>query len=380
MNFEAYNPVHLHFGSKSILQLGTVVKQYGVKALIVMGKSSAKKYGYFDVVADILEKNNINYEVYSGIKSNPTIDQVDEAIALGKKEKVDMVIALGGGSVLDSSKIIAIGIQQDTDTWSMIKGKEKVQGSLPLITILTLAATGSEMNAAAVVQNHETHEKVGFWHPVMYPKHSFLNPEYSYTVDAAYTAYGITDLMAHALEAYFGGGHAGLSDRLIAGILLEAMEFAPKVLADPMNYEYRANIMLAATMALNGSTNFGKKGGDWGVHSIGHVLSYLYDTPHGASLSITYPAWMRYHMPVLAHRIARLGELVFGTSDAAKTIEMLENFWTSINSPIRLEQAGIPANDENKILELLIRNHAGGQFYALDAKALEQILKYMYKS
>lgn len=378
MNFEAYNPVHLHFGSRSMDQLGTVVKKYGTRALIVMGKNSAKKYGYYDFVANNLKKSGVDIVEYNGIKSNPTIEQVNEAVALGRKEKVDLVLALGGGSVLDSSKIIAIGIHQDCNTWQLMKGKVNVAGSLPLVTVLTLAATGSEMNAAAVVQNHETEEKVGFWHPVMYPKHSFLNPEYTYSVDKAYTAYGITDLMAHSLEAYFGGGHAGLSDRVVASIMLEAMEYAPKVLAEPENYEYRANIMLAATLALNGTTNYGKMGGDWGVHSIGHVLSLLFDTPHGASLSIVYPAWMRYHLPTLEGRISRLGQLLFNENDAFKTIVMLENFWNSIQSPTRMHHAGIDKSQENKILEVLLKNRAGGQFHKLNPAALEQILNFMY--
>ncbi len=169
---------------------------------------------------------------------------------------------------------------------------EKVT-SVPLIAVLTLAATGTEMNPVAVLQNPGTREKIGFRNDAMYPTHSFLDPAYTLSVPANYTAYGIVDLVAHCLEAWFGEGDATLSDRFVLSIIKEALEYGPALMADLSNYELRARIMWAATNALNNMTMYGRVSGDWGVHALGHVLSFLYDTPHGASLSIMYPAWMK---------------------------------------------------------------------------------------
>ena len=304
-NFVAFNPVSLHFGKNSIIQLPKTLKKYGSKVLFIYGKSSIKKYGYYDEIIKLLSE----FEVieYYGIKPNPLIKDVREAVKLGKENNVEIVLAVGGGSVIDTAKVVSVALAHDFDAWDFVSGKEKAKASIPLVSVLTLAATGTEMNGAAVIQNPETDEKIGLFSPYMYPKHSFVDPQYTYTVSPEYTAYATADIIAHALEAYFGAGEPEVTDYIVFGIIKSAMKYGKMAMENPKDYEIRANHTLASTLALNGITNYGKKGGDWGVHAIGHNFSMAFDTPHGASLSLTYPAWLKFHADKIPQRIIKLG-------------------------------------------------------------------------
>ena len=306
-NFTAYNPTKLHFGKGVTDTLGETVLEYGKKVLLLYGKGSIQQNGIYDTVVKQLKSAGVEIFEYSGIKSNPLVDDVSEAAQIGKLDHIDVIVAVGGGSVIDSAKITALSIANNTDPWAIMKYKVKPTKTIPLIAVLTLAATGTEMNGAAVLQNHKTNEKIGYVSSLNYPKHSFLDPEFTYSVPRNYTAYGIADLIAHALEAYFGEGDATLSDRFVVAIIKEAMQYAKPVLENPESYEYRAKIMWAATTALNGMTSHGRKGGDWGVHDIGHNISYLFDTPHGATLTIAYPAWLKIQKDRIPERIFKLG-------------------------------------------------------------------------
>jgi alcohol dehydrogenase YqhD (iron-dependent ADH family) len=359
-NFTAYNPTKLHFGSGVIDQLGEATLEFGKRVLLLYGKGSVKKTGIYDQVIKQLKAIDAEIFEYSGIKSNPLVEDVSEAAQIGKLNNIDVIIAVGGGSVIDSAKITALAIANNTDPWAIMKYKAKPTSTIPLIAVLTLAATGTEMNGAAVLQNPETDEKIGYVSSLNYPKHSFLDPEFTYSVPTDYTAYGIVDLIAHALEAYFGEGDASLSDRFVEVIIKEAMEYGPLVLKEPENYDYRANIMWAATTALNGLTSYGKKSGDWGVHDIGHNISYLYDTPHGATLSIAYPAWLRFQKNRIPQRIAQLGNQLFGTNTADETISNLENFFKSIDCPVKLTDINIANNKKDEITNQMIKTKING--------------------
>lgn len=359
-NFTAYNPTKLHFGKNVIEQLGESTLEFGKKVLLIYGKGSVLKNGIYDKVVNELNKINAEITEFSGIKSNPLVTDVSEAAQLGKLNNIDVIVAVGGGSVIDSAKVTSLSIANNTDPWSIMKNKSKPTKSIPLVAILTLAATGTEMNGAAVLQNPETDEKIGYVSPLMYPNHSFLDPEFTYSVPKNYTAYGIADLVAHALEAYFGQGEASLSDRFVEAIIKEAIEYAPLVLKEPNNYDYRANIMWAATTALNGMTNHGRKYGDWGVHDIGHNISYLYDTPHGATLTIAYPAWLKLQKDRIPERISKLGNQLFGTNSADETIENLEKFFNSIECPIRLSEINIDDNKKEEIQNQMLKNQING--------------------
>lgn len=376
-NFIAYNPTKLHFGRGVVSDLGENASELGKNALLVYGGGSVLRNGSYSDTLSQLEEHGIVVTEFNGIKPNPVVDDVMEAARIGREHKVDMVVAVGGGSVIDSSKIIAICIADGCDAWEVMTGKHEPAGALPIITVLTLAATGTEMNAVAVLQNKETMEKIGYRNELIYPTHSFLDPTYTLSVPLNYTAFGIVDVVAHSLEAWFGEGDASLSDRFVTSIIREAMEYGSALMEDPKNYDLRAKIMWAATNALNNLTMYGRSSGDWGVHALGHVLSFLYDTPHGATLSIMYPAWMKVMKVRAKERIEKLGLELFGTSSADETIEAFEAFFTLLDSPAKCTDAGIDASHRNEILEMMNRNQSQGLHHQLSDKEREKILAYV---
>ncbi|MBN2614248.1 MAG: iron-containing alcohol dehydrogenase [Bacteroidales bacterium] len=376
-NFVAYNPTRLHFGENVVETLGEVVKQYGTNVLLVYGKGSVKKYGYYDKVISQLNQAGLKVYEYEGIKPNPIIEDVRKATALGKEKNIDVIVALGGGSVVDSSKIIGLGIANDVDPWEFMTWSVMPEKNIPLVAVLTLAATGTEMNGAAVVQNHETGQKLGFVHPLNYPKDSFLDPSFTTSVPADYTAYGIVDLIAHALEAFYGAGEPSVIDRITMDIVKDAMEWGPKLMNDLSNVELRANIMLDATLALNGLTSYGKKNGDWGVHGLGHELSLLYDLAHGATLSMAYPAWLRLQKDRIPERIQKMGRLLFGTEDVDDAINQLEAFFEKIGSPVRISKGG-KKTDKTEVLDQWNRNEVTGMNHKLVEADREKLAELMY--
>lgn len=375
-NFIAYNPTKLHFGKGVIKELPEALSEYGKKVLFVYGKGSIKKAGIYDEVMEQLKLADASVFEYQGIKSNPIIEDVDKAADLGRKNGIDAIVAAGGGSVIDSSKIISVAIATGAKGWDIMSGNIAIEKVVPVLGVLTLAATGTEMNNVAVLQNHETEQKKGFRNPLMYPAHSFLDPEYTYSVPRDYTAYGVIDLIAHCFELYFGGGSCSLSDRFIEAIVKDAIEWGPKVIENPKNYEYRANIMWDATNALNGLTGYGKVSGDWGVHNIGHVLSLLYDVPHGASLSITYPAWLRLQKYRIPDRIKKLGKQLFNSELIDEIIEKVEELFTMLEGPIRLHQYGIKENEKlGEIKRVISKNKVTG----LNNKLKEEDYSFLIK-
>jgi alcohol dehydrogenase YqhD (iron-dependent ADH family) len=376
-NFDIYNPTKAYFGKDVIQKLNREVKHFGTRVLLVYGKGSIKKNGIYDVVMEQLKMAGAEVWEYAGIKPNPVIEDVREAIKLGQENDVNLVLAVGGGSVIDSAKVIGLCLPSKADPWDFVKGKRMVVGGVPIIAVLTLAATGTEMNRFAVVQNNETSEKLGFGYFPMYPKISFLDPSYTMSVSADYTAYGIVDLIAHAMEAYFGKGDASLSDRFVYGIINEAIEYGPKLMKNLQDYDLRARIMYAATMALNNLTMYGRESGDWGVHSIGHVLSVLYDIPHGASLSIAYPAWMKLHKEKNGERIQELGKNIFGVSTADETIKEFENYFGQLTSPIRLSETSYGDYSKKDIIATMGSNDVSGSHHKMstdDHKALVEMM------
>jgi alcohol dehydrogenase YqhD (iron-dependent ADH family) len=360
-NFIAHNPTSLHFGKNVLANLEPVIQKYGNKVLFIYGKGSIKKTGLYDKIINLLKSINAEVFEYEGIKPNPIVKDVDDAAEIGRKNNVDLILAVGGGSVIDSAKIISITIPVDHSGWDFYTGKAHPKKAVPLISVLTLAATGTEMNQFAVLSNHETMIKDGYGNKLLYPVHSFLDPQLTFTVPKDYTAFGIADLIAHCFEAYFGYGDATLTDRFIFSIVREAMEFGPHLLKDLHNYEMREKIMYAATMALNGLTLHGKKSGDWGVHAIGHCLSLLYDIPHGASLTIVYPAWLRYVKNRIPERIAQLGTNLFNKEmEPDESIMRIEEFFKVIDCPVRLSDLNIKGTEKEKICETMIINKVNG--------------------
>ena len=378
-NFILHNPVALHFGKGVVAKIGKAAKKYGNKALIVYGKGSVKQNGAYQQTVESLAAEGVEFVEYEGIKPNPVIEDVNKAAQMARETRCDMIVAIGGGSVIDSAKVISITIPANHSGWDFITGAKKPVKSLPVLGVLTLAATGTEMNSVAVVQNDEEGKKLGYGHRLMFPKHSFLDPQFTCSVPANHTAYGIADLIAHALEIWFGEGDATLSDRFIVAIILEAVKFGPELMKNLTDYSLRAKIMYAATCALNGMTLPGKKSGDWGVHDIGHNLSVMYDISHGASLTIAYPAWLKLHKHRIPERITSLGMALFNTDNPDDTIYKFEHFFKLIGCPIRLSHAGISTENHEleKITDLMIRNKVNGMHHKLTDKDLSAIVKNM---
>lgn len=376
-NFVAYNPTKLHFGKDVIEDLGNTMNEFGKRVLFMFGKGSIQKNGIYDAVMKQLEGIGAEVIEYSGIKSNPVVEDVIRAAELGKLNGVDVILGVGGGSVIDSAKMTGLAIANSTDPWAIMKGRVKPKSTIPLVAVLTIAATGTEMNGAAVLQNHKTEEKIGYVSRLNYPKHSFLDPSYTQSVSKDYTAYGIVDLIAHSFESYFGGGECSLSDRFVESIVKEAMESGPKVLKEPDNYEYRANIMWSATNALNGMLDYGRAGGDWGVHDIGHNISYLYNTPHGATLSIAYIAWLKLQSDRIPGRIKKLGRQLFNVDSVDKTIEKLEEFFKSIGSPVRLSEIGIEKDQQERITNQMLKTEASGYVHQLSDDDRKRVVELM---
>ncbi|HNX44833.1 MAG TPA: iron-containing alcohol dehydrogenase [Bacteroidales bacterium] len=375
-NFTAYNPVKLHFGKGVIDTLAATVKPLGKKVLLVYGKGSVKRSGLYHKISAQLETAGATIFEYGGIKSNPTVKDVDKAAAVGRDNEVDYIVAVGGGSVIDSAKIISITIPVSHSAWKFYEYRAKPVKAVPLVAVLTLAATGSEMNPFAVLQNEETGRKDGYGSDLLFPLHSFLDPEVTYTVPRDYTAYGIADLIAHCLESYFGKGDCTLSDRFISAIIADAMEWGPHLMNNLTGYDERAAIMYDATMALNLMTSYGKANGDWGVHDLGHILSLLYDIPHGASLSILFPAWMKQLRDPAGSRISKLGNSLFGTPGVDDTIARFEAFFGTIGSPVRLSQVGIGEDKFEEIIRVMVRNKAQGNHFKLTEEDYRGIFEW----
>lgn len=376
-NFTIYNPVKVHFGAGVVEQLGTVIAPIHKKILLVYGQGSIRSNGLYDLVMKQLSSAGCQVWEYSGIKSNPLIEDVDAAAELGRDNGVGLVLAVGGGSVIDSAKIIAAAIVATVPAWDLVSRKTKPSGALPVIAVLTLAATGTEMNPFAVVQNQQLGIKTSFSSPYSFPVHSFLDPSFTLSVPANYTGYGIADLMAHVMEAWFGKGNSPLADRIVISILNEAIDAGPQLMGHLQDYNLRARIMYAATLALNGTTMHGRLHGDWGVHAAGHVLSLLYDVPHGASLTVLYPAWLRLMKNREPLRVKELLFQLFQTHDAEDGIIRLEDFFRSISCPVRLGELNLPAGANEEIIEQMIQNRVSGMYHQLDAEDYRNLVALM---
>jgi alcohol dehydrogenase YqhD (iron-dependent ADH family) len=364
-NFTMYNPTKVYFGKNVIVRLPKVLAEYK-SVLLLYGQGSVKTNGIYDEITTVLAQTSTKVFEYSGIKSNPLIEDVNKAADLIRANTIECILAVGGGSVIDSAKAIAAAAPYSNDAWDLFTGKLKPEKAIPIVSVLTLAATGSEMNSYAVVQNETLQRKDSFQSNYVYPKVSFLDPSYTFSVSNEYTGYGLTDLTAHALEAYFGYGDAPLSDKFVCSIIKEAIEISKNIFDNPNDYDLRARMMYAASTALNNLTGYGRSSGDWGVHSIGHVLSLLYDVPHGASLSVVYPAWLRLHSERIPERIAQLGYNLFQTSEVEETIQHIETMFREFRSPVRIAELNLKNWNSDAVIELMQQSGVNGFVHKLE--------------
>ncbi len=348
-NFEIYNPTRVFFGKDETERVGKECASYGKKVLLTFGGGSIKKTGLYDRVINLLRVENMEVFELSGIQPNPRLSSVRKGVDICKKEGIDIILAVGGGSVLDASKIIATGARYNGDPWDFFTKKANPKPGLPLGTILTLAATGSEMNHNAVITNEETEEKWAVVDPAIFPTFSILDPVNTFSVPRDQTINGICDILAHLFEQYFHNTpESPIQDRMNEAIMTTVIEYTPRVLSKGDDYDARAVIMWAGTLALNHLLESGVDD-DWSTHNIQHELSALYDIPHGAGLAIIFPQWMKYVLDIIPHKFAHFGERVWDLSRDGKTdrelgmsaIEQTKAWFQKIGAPVSLKEVNI---------------------------------------
>ncbi|WP_202620472.1 iron-containing alcohol dehydrogenase [Methylocystis heyeri] len=355
-NFTFFNPTKIEFGLGKEQTIGRHLSEHGVKkVLLCYGSERIKREGLFDVVARSLAEKGVAWVELGGIVSNPVISKVREAVSLGRAHQVDAILSVGGGSVLDSAKAIAAGLRYDGDVWDLFVGKAGIESALPLFAILTLAATGSEMNAAAVVTNEETREKFFIMSPALFPVASIVNPTLMRSVSREYLVYSASDVIAHLIEGYFTAAeHPKLQSRLVEALINTVIETTEALLVDPEDDDARGQFAWAATLALNGLTSAGVSGSSWPNHAIEHAISALFNVPHGAGLSVVMPAWMKWSLSRNPAQFKRFAATVFGVDTAEQGVAALEAWFDKIGTPTRLSQLGlgetqIPAIVENAL-------------------------------
>lgn len=382
-NFTYINPTKLIFGKDQIEQLKNEVPFYGERVLLVYGGGSIKKNGLYDRVIGQLEQANCSVYELSGVEPNPRLSTVHRGVDICKKEGIDFLLAVGGGSVIDCTKAIAVGAKYEGDAWDIVKKKHFPTEALPFGTILTLAATGSEMNAGSVITNWETNEKYSWGSPLVFPKFSILDPVNTYTVPKDQTIYGIVDMMSHVFEQYFHHTlNTPLQDRFCESVLKTVIETAPRLVEDLHNYELRETILYCGTIALNGSLQMGARG-DWASHNIEHAVSAVYDIPHAGGLAILFPNWMRHTLDENILRFKQLAINVFnvnpeGKDDreiALKGIDELRSFWNRIGAPNSLSHYEIGDEKLELIADKAMANGPFGNFKVLNKEDVLSILR-----
>lgn len=345
-NFRFCVGTDIRFGKGQIENLPEVLSIYGKKVLLTYGGGSIKKIGLYQEIKKLLK----DFEVFElgGIEPNPRVESVEAGAKICKEKEIDVILAVGGGSTIDCSKAIAAGAFYEGDPWEFIVDSSKIKKALPLCTVLTLAATGSEMDAGGVITNLSTKQKLGFGHPILLPKVSILDPEYTYSVSKYQTAAGAIDMMSHIFEVYFDEHSVGVPDRISEGLLINIIKYAPLALTDPTNYEARAQLMWSGTLAINGLCSTGKECA-WSCHPIEHELSAYNDMTHGVGLGIVTPRWMEY---ILSDKtVAKFAQYAVAVWDVEENldqheqaklgIEATKKFFESLGIPMNLHDVGI---------------------------------------
>lgn len=383
-NFIYHNPTKLIFGKGQVEQLAEQIPSHVHKVLMVYGGGSIKKNGVYDDVKAVLDKLNVEVKELSGVEPNPRLSTVKKGVQICKEENIDFVLAVGGGSVIDCTKTIVAGAKYDGDPWDLVIRKATPDGALPFGTVLTLAATGSEMNAGAVITNWETNEKYGWGYPpYTFPTFSILDPAYTASVPRDQTIYGMVDMMSHLFEQYFHAPTASpVEDRMIEGVLKTVMETAPKLLENLESYEHRETILYAGTVALNGSLQMGYAG-DWATHNMEHAVSAVYDIPHAGGLAILFPNWMKHNLDHDVSRFKQMAVRVFDVNPEGKEdrevaiegINKLREFWSSLGAPENLSYYDIDDSKLDLIADRAMARGAFGNFRSLEKEDVLEILK-----
>lgn len=384
-NFVFQAPTKIAFGEGQISHLPKLLAEHGQKVLLVYGGGSVKRNGIYEAAIGLLAENKFIVTELAGVEPNPRIETVLKGRELCLENEIDVILAIGGGSTIDCSKAIAAARYYDGNPWDFTQDRSLVGEALPLVTILTMSATGSEMNGGAVITNLATQEKLGMGGPTLIPKASILDPTYTYSVPTIQTAAGSADIMSHLIENYFSRNTtAALQDRIAEGIMKTVISYTPVALAEPTNYEARANLMWSSSLALNGLTGSGKEG-TWTCHAIEHELSAFYDITHGIGLAIVIPRWMEHVLnEQTVSQFVAFAVNVFGieaTGDdfavARAGIKALYKTFASWDIPMTLPEVGIDESKLELMAEKAIEHSAITKhgFVSLEAKDVEAILR-----
>ncbi|KKI94079.1 butanol dehydrogenase [Bacillus sp. SA1-12] len=384
-DFVFHNSTKIIFGKDKEQLVGQEAAVFGKKILLHYGGGSIKTSGLYDRVISSLREQQIEIFELGGVKPNPRVSLVREGISLCKEHHIDLILAVGGGSVIDSAKAIAAGVYYDGDVWDFFDGKSNVKNCLPLGVVLTIPAAGSESSSGTVITNEDGWYKRATGHITMRPQFAILNPELTYTLPSYQTACGITDMMAHILERYFTNEqHVDLTDRLCEATLKTIISNAHTVIKDPTNYAARAEIMWSGTIAHNDLLGTGRIG-DWASHDIEHELSGIYDIAHGAGLAIIFPAWMKYVYKHNLNRFVQFANRVWDVeidlNDLEKTalagIYKTEHFFQTIGMPVRLHEVNIDTEHFEEMAKKGTENGPLGNFLKLHQ---EDIVKIYYQA
>lgn len=379
-NFIYSVPTMIYFGKGQVQHIGEIVKEYGTKVLLVYGGGSIKRNGIYDDVVKIFEQEGISYVELSGVEPNPRITTVRKGVELCRANDIDVVLPIGGGSTIDCAKVIAASISYEGDPWDIVIDPRKVKSVLPIITILTLAATGSEMDTFAVISDMENNDKIGTSHDAMRPKASILDPSYTFSVSAYQTAAGTADIMSHIMECYFSNAQGYMQDRMAEGLLKTCIAFGVKAIAHPDDYEARANLMWASSWAINNFIKLGKNV-SWTVHPMEHQLSAYYDITHGVGLAILTPHWMEYVLNEnTVEKFKEFGVNVWNIDAdkdpfeiAHEAISKTADYFKAMGIPMTLKEVGIEDDRYFAVMAAKAAPDLKGAFVELSEEDIKNI-------
>jgi alcohol dehydrogenase YqhD (iron-dependent ADH family) len=372
--FEYYIPTRIVFGEGTVSRMGELTASFGKKAMLVTyDEDFVKSIGLFDKAMRSLKDAKIKVLPFFGVKSNPTVAHIREGIKIAKSEKPDFLIALGGGSVIDTVKAMSIGVFYDGDVWDLAIGEGEAEKALPIVTVLTIPATSSEMNSTSVISNDEIKRKEGFVNPLMFPKISILDPELTYSIPLMQTVISATDIVSHLMEGYINHNDpwAPMQDRYAQGMIKTIFDCTDRLINDLRDVQARATMMWTSTFAWNGFYVCGLGSFDMPIHMVGHTFSAFYDVPHGSAMSISIPAIMKFHLKERIDKYSVFAREVFGikgkiSEKTAKAgVDALVKWFKRIGVPTTFKEAGMPTDELDAMADdiLITADHWGIETY-----------------
>lgn len=376
--FELHLPTKVVFGEGTIDKIGEISSTFGKKAMLVSyDEDLIKSFGFYDKAVKSLNEANIEVLQFFGVKSNPTVDHVRKGIEVAKKEKPDVLIALGGGSVIDTVKAMAVGYYAEGDIWDMATGAEDMNEALPIIAIVTIPATSSEMNNVSVLSNDEIKRKEGFGSPLMYPKVAILDPELTYGLPIRQTAISAADVVSHLLEGYLNHNDpwAPMQDRYALGMIKTVIDCMERLMKDPKDAQARATLMWVTTNSWNGFYVSGLGAFNASIHMVGHSFSAFYDTPHGAAMSVSIPAVMKYHLKDKIEKYSVFAQEVFDIEGEAceamaeAGVDAIVSWFKRIGVPTSFKEADMPTDELDAMADdvLITAKNWGIESYTKEA-------------